>query len=101
MTRDMEVTCRDWLAEYFEEGENSVGARVEIDHLGPTLLGMHVDVTATITAIEGRRVNFDFEVRDELDQVGRGKHTRFVVTLDKQKERLEAKKARIADAKTG
>lgn len=98
MTRDMEVTCRDWLAEYFDEGENSVGARVEIDHKGPTLLGMHVDVTATITAIEGRRVNFDFEVHDELDQVGRGKHTRFVVTLDKQRERLEAKKARVAEA---
>lgn len=99
MTRDMEVTCRDFLAEFFDEGENSVGARIELDHMGPSLLGSQIDVTATVAEIEGRRVLFDFEVRDELDQVGRGKHTRFVVTLDKQRERLEAKKARLQEAR--
>lgn len=100
MTRDVEVTCRDWLAEFLDEGEYSVGARVEIDHLGPTLLGMPVDVTATVLAIEGRRVDFGFEVHDALDRVGRGKNIRYVVNGDKQKERLEAKKARMAEAKS-
>jgi predicted thioesterase len=73
-----------------------VGARVEIDHLGPTLRDMWVDVTATVTGIEGRRVNFEVEVRDVLDLVGKSKHTRFIVDLAKQKERLDAKAAKVA-----
>lgn len=91
MVKDVENACRDLLSNYLEDTENTVGARVEIDHLGPTLIGMWVDVVVRITGIEGRRINFDVEVRDELDTVGKAKHTRFVVELSKQKERLEAK----------
>lgn len=91
MVRDVENACRDLLSNYLEDTENTVGARVEIDHLGPTLAGMWVDVIVRITSLEGRRINFEIEVRDELDIVGRAKHTRFVVDLGKQKERLEAK----------
>jgi len=96
MVRDVEMTCKDLLGEYLTPEENSVGARVEIDHLGPTLNGMWVDVIATVAAIEGRRANFEVEIRDALDVVGKAKHTRFVVDLVKQKERLEAKAARLA-----
>lgn len=95
MTRDIEVTCRDFLGDYLLEGENSVGARVELDHLGPTLLGMWVDVTASVAEIEGRRMSFDVEVRDAIDVVGRARHVRFVVDLDKQRQRLEAKAAKV------
>jgi predicted thioesterase len=91
MVKDVENACRDLLSNYLESTENTVGARVEIDHLGPTLIGMWVDVVVKLTGIEGRRINFDIEVRDELDTVGKAKHTRFVVDLSKQKERLEAK----------
>jgi hypothetical protein len=96
MVRDVEITCKDFLGEFLSAEENSVGARVEIDHLGPTLRDMWVDITATVTAIEGRRVNFEVEVRDALDTVGKVKHTRFIVELAKQKERLEAKAAKLA-----
>lgn len=96
MVRDLEITCKDLLAEHLDPAQNSVGARVEIDHLGPTLKDMWVDVTATVTAVEGRRVIFEIEIRDALDTVGRAKHTRFVVDLAKQKERLEAKAAKLA-----
>jgi predicted thioesterase len=101
MTRDMEVTCRDFLMEFLEDGENSVGARIELDHMGPSLLGAQVEVTATVAEIDRRKVEFTFEVRDELDQVGKGRHIRFVVTLDKQRERLEAKRARMTESKKG
>ena len=101
MTRDMEVTCRDFLMEFLEDGENSVGARIELDHMGPSLLGAQIEVTATVAEIDRRKVEFTFEVRDELDQVGKGRHIRFVVTLDKQRKRLEAKRARMMEAKKG
>ena len=96
MVRDVEIACKDYLGEYLTPEENSVGARVEIDHLGPTLRGMWGDVHVTVVGVEGRRVNFEAEVRDALDLVGKAKHTRFVVDLAKQKERLEAKAAKLA-----
>lgn len=99
MVRDIERACRDFLGHYLSAEENSVGARMEIDHLGPTLKGMWVDVTANVTGVEGRRVSFDVEVKDALDLVGKAKHVRFVVDLAKQKERLEAKAAKLAHLK--
>ena len=96
MVRDMENTCRLFLEDiYLDEDENSVGARVEIDHMGPTLVGMHVEIKITVTEIKGPKVAFEFEVHDQIEQVGRGKHLRFVVPLEKQRERLEKKRAQL------
>ncbi len=97
MMRDIERTCRSLLGEYLEDSENTVGARVELDHLGPTLLGMWVDITATVSEIDGRRISFEVEVCDALDTVGRARHVRFVVDLARQKERLEAKAAKVRE----
>ena len=98
MVLDIERTCRDFLVQHIKDGEDSVGARVEIDHLGPTLLGMWVDVTAKVASVEGPRVIFDVEVKDALDLVGRAKHIRFVVDKARQKQRLEAKAAKAKAA---
>ena len=96
MVRDMENTCRLFLEDvYLDEDENSVGARVEIDHMGPTLVGMYVNIKITVTELRGPKVAFEFEVHDQIEQVGRGKHLRFVVPLDKQRERLEGKRAHL------
>jgi len=98
MVLDIERTCKDLLDQHLDDGENSVGARVEIDHLGATLIGMWVDVHATVAEIDRRRVLFDVAVHDQLgDKVGACRHTRFVVDLAKQKERLDAKRARLAE----
>lgn len=97
MVLDVERTCRLFLEEFLEEGENSVGAHIAVDHLGPTLNGMWVDVTAKVTAVEGRKVTFEVEVRDALDLVGRAKHIRYVVDLEKQRQRLEAKAAKARE----
>ena len=96
MVLDIERTCKELLDEHLDDGENSVGARVEIDHLGATLLDMWVDVHAQVAEIDRRRVLFEVEVHDQLgDKVGACQHTRFVVDLAKQKERLDAKRARL------
>jgi len=97
MVLDIERTCKELLDPHLDAGENSVGARVEIDHLGATLMDMWVDVHTTVSEIDRRRVLFDVEVHDQLgDKVGACRHTRFVVDLSKQKERLDAKRARLA-----
>jgi fluoroacetyl-CoA thioesterase len=97
MVADVERTCKDFLAEYLTPEQNSVGMRVEIDHLGPTLLDSWVDVDVTVAEVDRRKVTFEVEVRDALDLVGKAKHIRFIVDLSKQKERLEAKRAKLAE----
>ena len=97
MVSDIERTCKDFLARYLTDEQNSVGMRVEIDHLGPALLDTWVDVAITVTEVDRRKVTFEAEVRDALDVIGKAKHIRFVVELAKQKERLEAKKAKLAE----
>ncbi len=98
MTRDIEETCRLLTLEHLDEGEDSVGARVEVDHLGATLLGSWVDVTVKVVETDGRRITFEAEVHDPLDQVGKARHVRFVIDKDRQKERLQAKALKLKDA---
>ena len=42
LVRDIEIACRNLLLEHLDAGEDSVGTRVEVDHLAATLLGMAV-----------------------------------------------------------
>ena len=55
-----------------------------------------VEITARITAVEGRKVTFDVSAKDELDTVSAGTHTRFVVEVARTKDRLKAKAAKLA-----
>ncbi|MDP6883474.1 MAG: thioesterase family protein, partial [Rhodospirillales bacterium] len=91
MVSDMEYACRDLILPHLDEGEDSVGVRVEIEHLAPTPLGEWVDIVIAVTAIDGRRVTLDFEIRDAAEIVGKGNHTRFVVDTATAERRLRAK----------
>lgn len=91
---DIEVVCRDLLLEHIEPGKDSVGTRVELDHVGATLLGMWVEITVTVTEVNGAAVSFEFTARDALEEVARGKHNRFIVGVDKTVQRLKGKLAK-------
>ena len=90
---DVEYTCRDFLLEHLDAGEDSVGTQVVIDHLAPTPLGFEVRLSVSVAEIDRRKVVFSFSVSD-LEEVGRGTHTRFIVDGAKTRERLAAKRAK-------
>ena len=94
MVSDVEYTCRDFLLQHLDAGEDSVGAHVSIDHLAATPLGLKVTIEVKIVEIDRRRVTFEFWVRDPIEECGRGKHVRFVVDMAKSRERLAAKRAK-------
>jgi fluoroacetyl-CoA thioesterase len=101
LVRDIEMTCRNLLLDHCDAGEDSVGTAISIKHLAPTLLGMTVEIKATITAVDGRKVAFEVSANDGIDQICTGTHGRFVVDTAKTVERLKAKAAKLAAAKTG
>jgi len=101
LVRDIEHTCRDLLREHSEAGEDSVGMEISLQHMAPTLLGMEVEITAMVTAVDGRKVSFEVSAKDELEPICAGKHTRFVVDVSRTHERLKAKAAKRAAARAG
>ncbi len=98
LVRDIELASRDLLGKHLDPGEDSVGTRIELDHLAATLLGMPVELTVTVAVVNGRAVTLEVSGRDNLDLICRGKHNRFIVDVIKTEERLRAKaqKAGIA-----
>ena len=93
---DVEFTCRDFLLQHADAGEDSVGMEVALKHQAPTLVGSTVEINARVIAVEGRKVVFEVSVKDEVDTVSSGTHARFVVDVAKTKERLKAKAAKLA-----
>lgn len=95
MVRDVELACRDLLLQYCDPGEDNVGTGISLSHKGSTLLGMSVDVTATIKAVDGRRVTFATQVRDGDEEISSGEHGRFVVDIEKVRARMTEKAAKL------
>ncbi len=99
MILDIERACRDLIKQHADEGEDSVGIAVAVNHLAASLPGMTVEIAVTVMSIEGRKVTFEVTARDELEPISGGTHTRFVVDVAKTAERLKAKAARRAALK--
>lgn len=95
---DIEMACRDLLLEHIEAGKDSVGTRVELDHTGATLLGMWAEITVTLVEANGPAVAFEFVARDAVEQVAKGRHSRFIVGIEKTAQRLMAKQAKAQAA---
>ena len=60
-------------------GSTSVGTRIELDHLAATAVGRTVTAEATLSAVDGRRLEFDVAVREGATVVARGRIHRVVV----------------------
>ena len=91
LVRDIEVTCRELLLEHVDEGEDSVGTAISIQHSAPTPVGMTVWIAVEVASVEGRLINLKVSAKDEADPICKGTHSRFIVDKAKTVERLKAK----------
>ena len=98
---DIEQHCRDLILQHLDQAEDTVGVRVELDHMGATLLGMAVDMSATVIEIQGRRITLQVEASDSLETVAKATHVRFVIDVAKQAQRVEEKAAKAAKISEG
>jgi fluoroacetyl-CoA thioesterase len=93
---DIEMTSRNFLLEHLDEGEDSVGTHITLDHMAATPMGMWVEVTVNITEVKGRMISIEFECRDELDAIAKGSHNRFIVDVATTADRIRDKQARAS-----
>ena len=72
-------------------GQATVGGEIRVCHLAATPQGMEVKVYSELVEVEGRRLTFKVEAFDEREKVGEGTHIRFIIDLDRFREKVKAK----------
>jgi len=75
---------------HLEPGQSSVGTHVDIRHLKATPVGDSVTLTAEVTHVDGRRVNFNVKAEDSTGVAGEGTHERVLIDLERFMQRVAA-----------
>ena len=75
----MEFAAAACLAPVLDEGELSVGLRVDVHHTAATLAGVTVIATARYLGKEGKRYLFEVTASDPAGEIGSGRHERGII----------------------
>ena len=78
----MEQAACAALIGHLDDGMTTVGTKIDVEHLAATVAG-EITATATVTAVDGRRIDFELTASDTKGEIGRGVHTRFCVNVEK------------------
>jgi predicted thioesterase len=87
----MERACRDTVLPQLETGYDTVGTHVNVFHLAAAPIGATVNITAEITEVVERRVEFRVEAWDEKEKIGEGTHQRAIINVAKFAARMAEK----------
>jgi predicted thioesterase len=66
------------------EGHTTVGFEVNVKHFGATPKGQKVWVRAELLEVDGRKLRFKVEARDQDKKVGDGTHRRAIVQVQRK-----------------
>lgn len=93
MIAGMEGTAVASVQGVLEEGQTTVGTRVNISHLAATPCGMKVRFATELTAVSpnGKGLTFSVAAYDEAGLIGEGVHERVVVNKEKFESRTRDK----------
>jgi fluoroacetyl-CoA thioesterase len=88
----IEWTCIQALKPYLDwPEEQTVGTHINISHIAATPPGLSVTAKARLVEVDGRRVVFEVEARDDIDLITRGRHERFVINREKFDRKIKEK----------
>ena len=76
------------VAPHLPEGCTTVGGHIAASHVKPSKMGEVVTATATVTRIDGKKIEFKVEARCGDVLLGEGTHLRFIVDKEKFMSRL-------------
>ncbi|WP_352398761.1 thioesterase family protein [[Clostridium] aminophilum] len=89
----IEETAWKSVASSLQEGEGTVGTKLDVAHISATPVGMKVWCETELTEVDRRRLVFTVAVYDEKGKIGEGTHERFIISNEKFMEKANAKKA--------
>ena len=87
----IEGTAAESVEPFLEEGQGTVGTKVEVEHLAATPVGMKVRCETELIEVDRKRLLFRAEVYDETGLVGKGQHERFIIDNARFMEKVQAK----------
>lgn len=87
----MELTAWKSVAPYLEEGQCTVGTKLNLNHTASTPIGMKVFCESELVDVEGRKLVFKIIVKDECGVIGDSEHERFIVEDVKFQNKTDAK----------
>ena len=76
------------VAGHLPDGCTTVGGHIASSHLKPSKLGETVTATATVTRVEGKKIEFEIKAYCGDVLLGEGSHLRFIVDKEKFMSRL-------------
>lgn len=79
----MENAAMNAVAPYLPDGATTVGCEINTTHVRPSGIGAEIKATATLVAVDGRRLAFDVEAFDGDECIGKGTHVRFIVDANR------------------
>lgn len=79
MVGHMERASVEAVRPYLGDDELSLGVHVDIYHIAGTKIGQKVHATSKLVKVDGRRLTFAVEARNETEKIGEGTHQRVVV----------------------
>ena len=88
----MENAAVNAVQDHLEDGQGTVGTRLDVTHDAATPIGMKVWAEAEVTAVEGKKITLAVRAFDEAGPIGSGTHERFVITVDRFLAKAQAKK---------
>lgn len=84
-----EATCNA-ISDSLEEGETTVGTKIEVSHDKASAIGNVITASAKLINADGRKLTFEVFAKDESDNtVGKGTIERFVVLSEKFMKKAE------------
>ena len=88
----VEKTAWESVSGELEDGQGTVGTKVDIAHIAATPIGMKVICETELTEIDRRRLVFKIDVYDEAGKIAEGTHERFIVDNEKFQAKANGKK---------
>ena len=91
----IEATCIEALQPCLAANQRTVGIHIDASHTAATPVGMQVTAHVELVSVEGRRLRFKVECRDEIETIGAGMHDRAIIDAPKFLARMTAKVQKI------
>src|SRR5512143_1997197 len=74
--------------------EQTVGTHIDVSHTAATPAGFEVTAKVKLIEVDGRRLLFEVEARDDVELISKGRHERYIITKERFDSKMNEKIAR-------
>lgn len=79
----MEKASMELVKPYLNDGESTVGTKVDVSHLQASLVGEEIVFVSELVLVDRRRLVFNVKATSNDKLIGEGSHERFIINSEK------------------